>query len=387
MDEESLVTIILSAFSTSEISVAKELLFTSISTTVKKVSRRKNKEQKDIEDIISAFKNVDPDNIPIFVAKELHKLPPVTFDHIDVTRLLKDIVLLQSELKIIKETYVTSEYLRAELNNMKYASLVNQDSNVTNRRGAYLLDSGPSGFMDITNTSATIMNTTEVETTSGKRQVQNNCIVQDCRSPSFVNKVADNTHAHTSQVGESCTHTSTTIEASATEQMTGTANHTGVSMTNDANIKNIKSLAEIVTTIGEWRTKDSTLENEWTEVQKRRHRNRMEGIRGKASIKPEDKFRPADLKIPLFVSNVHKNTSENDIIDYIFTKTNENVILQKIKMKTEKSYNAYKMLVTRHKLELFLNDEIWPDGVTCRRFMPYIHRYDEKKRNNSNENV
>ncbi|PZC73159.1 hypothetical protein B5X24_HaOG209951 [Helicoverpa armigera] len=111
MDEESLIRIIVSAFSGAEINEAKNLLFNSVSTTTRNISRRKNKEQKDIEDIICLFKSTDPDKTPIFVARELQKLPPVTFDHVDVTRLLKDIVLLQSEIRNIKETYATIDYV------------------------------------------------------------------------------------------------------------------------------------------------------------------------------------------------------------------------------------------------------------------------------------
>lgn len=37
------------------------------------------------------------------MAKELQKLPPVPFDHIDVTILLKDIVVLKSELNCLKQ--------------------------------------------------------------------------------------------------------------------------------------------------------------------------------------------------------------------------------------------------------------------------------------------
>lgn len=92
---------------------------------------------------------------------------------------------------------------------------------------------------------------------------------------------------------------------------------------------------------------------------------------------------PADLKIPLFVSNVHNDTLEKDIVDYIYTKTKENVQLQKIKMKTKRGYNAYtcKIMVTKHMLHVFLKDEFWPDGVTCRLFMPNKKREESGDQN------
>lgn len=116
-------------------------------------------------------------------------------------------------------------------------------------------------------------------------------------------------------------------------------------------------------------------------VQRKRYRNRMEGVTGRATVQPGDKFTPADLKIPLFVSNVQNDKLEKDIVDYIYTKTKEKVQLQKIKMKTKRGYNAYKIMVTKHMLHVFLKDEFWPDGVTCRRFMPYKKREESGDQN------
>lgn len=76
----NLISICESTFSEDEIKNAKTLLFESIKSSQKKVNRRNDgKKQRDLEDIITAFKVLDPEDIPIFVARDLHKLPPVTF--------------------------------------------------------------------------------------------------------------------------------------------------------------------------------------------------------------------------------------------------------------------------------------------------------------------
>lgn len=43
--------------------------------------------------------------------------------------------------------------------------------------------------------------------------------------------------------------------------------------------------------------------------------------------------------------------------------------LKKINMKQAKSYNAFKVFVPHNKLAMFLDDALWPEGVTCRRFV------------------
>lgn len=97
MDEQGITRICVSAFSESEILNAKNLLFDSISTTKrKKIRKRHGKSLRDIDDIVCLLKETDPEEIPIFVARDLQKLPPVLFDHVDVTRLLKDLVRMRS---------------------------------------------------------------------------------------------------------------------------------------------------------------------------------------------------------------------------------------------------------------------------------------------------
>lgn len=108
MDEDSLCRICKSAFDKNVIEKSKTLLFESVPTDRRKINRKRaGKEQRDIEDIISLFKSADPDIIPVFVARDLHMLPPVTFDHVDVTDFLRKITLMRAELDEIKSTYAT----------------------------------------------------------------------------------------------------------------------------------------------------------------------------------------------------------------------------------------------------------------------------------------
>ncbi|KAJ2937441.1 hypothetical protein O0L34_g19349 [Tuta absoluta] len=112
MDEDSMIRLCITAFKPEEISDAKNLLFSSLKAKAKrkKINRKKDgKSQRELEDIISLIKEVSPEDLPIFVARDLHKLPPVTFDHLDATRLLRDLIMLKNEIETIKDTYVPME--------------------------------------------------------------------------------------------------------------------------------------------------------------------------------------------------------------------------------------------------------------------------------------
>lgn len=110
------------------------------------INRRKDgRSKRDLFDVIGLLKETDPELIPIFVARDLQKLPPVHFDHVDPTKLLKDMLVIQSELKKIKESYITEEKfteVKNELANLKNASLVNVADYVSKKmdEGSYISD-------------------------------------------------------------------------------------------------------------------------------------------------------------------------------------------------------------------------------------------------------
>ncbi|KAJ2937623.1 hypothetical protein O0L34_g17879 [Tuta absoluta] len=110
MDEKSLVTLCVSSFTEEDIDTAKNLLFTAISQ--RNTRRRKKKSFKDLHDVKAVFKETNTDELPVYVAKELQKFPPLTFDHIDASRLLKDIIVLKKDLQQIKKIYATQDQLQ-----------------------------------------------------------------------------------------------------------------------------------------------------------------------------------------------------------------------------------------------------------------------------------
>lgn len=168
IDEDTLTRICLSAFSIEEIKKSKSLLFESLSSDQRKILRKgKGKEERDLNDIVSLFKTVDPEEIPVFVARQLEKLPPITFDHLDCTKLLKDILRLQAEINSVKAGYATVQQLNTVkqeiLHEMRCTSLVEPPAsnlqNINCRRGAWTLDSGPMGLSHFQNSTINEQNT------------------------------------------------------------------------------------------------------------------------------------------------------------------------------------------------------------------------------------
>lgn len=335
--------------------------------------------------MVAVLKESDPDCVPIFVAKDLQKLPPVTFDHIDATRLLKDILVLQKEVHMIKNSYVTShlmEELRKDLTNLQQTSVVNnfQIENINRKRGggftdSYCLNSGPMGLPHFLGETADVQNN---NTSSINRSTANSPFLSQARqSPTSVSLAPLHSPSKSS-----CNETQIkgsekvvgrpTLQTMPTEIMTSVNRWSTLCDDADGNIKNNpKESRELEI------NKDG-----WIEVMRKKRNSRFLVTKGKADC--SGNFKAADNKIPLFINHVNKQTTDQDIIEYIYEKTQCIVTLKKINMKRERGYSAYKIFVPHTNLQLFLNEDLWPAGVSFRRFV-YI-RKDEQKELFRNEN-
>lgn len=104
MSAESISRSCVSPFSESDIAVAKQLLYDCLSTLkTTKQRKRSSKLLRDIDDIICLLKETNPLEIPIFAARDLQKLPSMLFDHVDVTRILKDLVKMRSDIDKLQQ--------------------------------------------------------------------------------------------------------------------------------------------------------------------------------------------------------------------------------------------------------------------------------------------
>ncbi|XP_045454310.1 uncharacterized protein LOC123663686 [Melitaea cinxia] len=369
MDEDSICRICVSAFSPNEITTAKDLLFDSVvPKSKKKIRKKEGKTQREIEDIICLLKDTDPECIPIFVARDLQKLPPVSFDHVDVTSLLKDIVKIKSDITQVKESYVTSEeitLLKSQIDALKNAPIVNDHhKNVTMKRGAclmnsYVYDSGPMGLPPMPlNTLPQNVSTDFAQGESSSPRISSqppiNNIVEGMSGASKLKPTRTFEEAINGRLPEAVSHSPTEVLVSG---------HTALAAGR-------KSMADIVRS-GEW--KECSRSEEWKVVQKKKLRNRFIGKTGKAETEINEKFKAAEISVPIYIYNVSKEVAVCHIQEYIEKKSNVHVTIEKMNMKTRKEYDSYKIFVPKHKLDLFLSDEFWPIGVSYRQFINFGH--------------
>lgn len=387
VDEDSLVKICLSTFNSDQVSEAKTLLFESISAEHRRRLRKgQGKENRELYDIISLFKVTDPDVIPVFVARDLDKLPPITFDHLDVSKLLKDLLLVQSDIKEIKESYVTKsqlEDIRMNVQNMRKAVTPYSMSKVNMKRGAATYqDSGPIGLSHLNDSSQT------------EENASSNC----ASSPKEMNLKYRNVNFNPMEGREIIEMNATLLSVSggiedgsggaaagesrggagrgedAVPSLAAGNEFSDQLIDNKVNRSFSNALKSQTLKSNEREKQDNESNGGWMLAQRRKpyyKRYRLSGKMGNSTVEPEQKFKAADRKIPIFITNVHMGTLKSDIIKYIYNKTNESVSLEKIVMKKKNEYDAYKFFVSESKLQMFLNENLWPQGVIFRRFVHF----------------
>lgn len=374
IDEDTLMRICTSSFSSEQIVKSKELLFESVCADKIKKRKNKGKQERDLVDIINVFKSTEPDRFPIFVARDLERLPPILFDHLDCTKLLKDLLLVQNELKEVKSTCVTQNQLnefKAEMLRMRHDSLIQDPScKVNMKRGGWILDSGPIGLSHIHNSSIN-------ESNYDNKSVAESATVEPIIiANQFRNIVA---------VGEENEPVDLeTVEQMQTNGFSSEQPTAGPSLTNQ---KQTVVTSPMPATISQpqqacneydQRADEKVQTNDdegWQRVSQRRKpwKYRYLGTAG-ISRDSEGKFKAAEKKVPIFITKVHKATTEKDITEYVYEKTRENIALEKISFRYEREYNAYKFFVSEHKLTLFLDNKLWPQGVIFRRFVNFTQR-------------
>lgn len=117
------LTQILSSFSGAEI-LKKLIAKTAAISLQPRDCDRKN----DIEDIFKVFVKTDSDDVPTYAARNLDKLPLVTLDHIDITKLFKDFSFLKTDVsgisKKLEYSELTVSELKKELSALRYKNVV-----------------------------------------------------------------------------------------------------------------------------------------------------------------------------------------------------------------------------------------------------------------------
>ena len=61
-----------------------------------------------MKDILSVFLELTLEDVPLFVADNLHNLPPLSMDNFDMSRVIRDMEVIKLQMKVLQEAQETS---------------------------------------------------------------------------------------------------------------------------------------------------------------------------------------------------------------------------------------------------------------------------------------
>ena len=112
MPYDMLVKLCVDFYSEQEIEKAKDVLFqTAVDNDGDrwKIKRRADgKKLMHVRDILNIILELSPDNVPIFLCKDLNRLPPLSMNNFDVSTLIKSVESLQIQMKILQDAQETA---------------------------------------------------------------------------------------------------------------------------------------------------------------------------------------------------------------------------------------------------------------------------------------
>lgn len=329
LDEVSIIQICSTGFQEDEIESAKCLIVDLVPG--RRVTRKGDgKTTKTLQDIIKIMKETDPDQLPTFVARDLNKLPPVTFDHIDVTRFLKDLTLLKAEMTE-KATIAETNALKLELSQIKETiSQITQQRTKVNNPPSKMVNS----FID----SPNILNENNASHDKSQLSMHNGT------------KPKPKPPQSTCHQGASKQSAPSTYSTYATSKRTRGKAETADRERTHHNNNN---------SVGRNTDDDFTLV-----VNKRKMRN----VNKRGTGSNVGNLRIANLAVGLYVSRFAPETSTEDVKSYIENKGLTTVNIEILKPFKETPFKTFKIMIQQSDIQTVMNNDFWPQGTVFRRF-------------------
>ena len=108
---DMLVKLCCDHFGDDEVELAKKTLFEFCRNDSGRLVKRQgqNKRFNNVMDMIKLLHELDEEDIPCFVARNLAKLPPVDINHVDISTLMTELKFMRRELSQLKDNNARSE--------------------------------------------------------------------------------------------------------------------------------------------------------------------------------------------------------------------------------------------------------------------------------------
>lgn len=363
LEEPIINRICTSNFSEKEIEEAKTIIcgHLSIRNTARKGDGRS---AKHVQDIIKILKETEPNNLPILVAKDLHKIPPITFDHLDVTKILKELVTLKSEIFSLKTEMVRQEEILG----------IKEDIRIIKTE----VNSIPKPFCK--GVLSTNEERDDIMFSAGS-------LLSSARAPTAaVAAAAAPPRLDTAQAQASALHDAHESPGRLEPNVWGPSALTPVE-TGEIQLSQFRaSYRDIAANKCVSPQRKQNAENVdkdgFTLVTRQKRKSMRKNMRGKGE--ENDLLQAAPTTSSIYLSRVRLNITEEKLAEYIAKKGESVIKIEYIKPYRPTNFNTYVVTVDADKLKIFMSATFWPPRIVYRK---YIHTNSGPRQSNKSKYV
>lgn len=362
LPETGIIQICLSAYNFEEIESARSIACKLLAPSKKFMRRKEGSEQKSVQEIIKLIKEFNPDSLPTFVAKNLNKIPPVSFDYIDITTFLKEMTILKNDVACIKakpcmDTASSSDLdLKREIDDVKKM--------ITELREARSTSDGQCKDLFL-------------RPYHGDKDKRNNTVKESIFSP---RAGMNETHAGAAEAelhnvnksrgsgargGANALPLALSVSLARPERAHALAPPSPATQRDRSNDlpPSIPTYRDI-TRINNLQTSD---EDGFTPVtRKKPPMYRYRNARG--TLQNSTKLQAAESYAYVYLSRTQKCITEENIKDHIKELNEQCLTVEKLQQNRDTNFNSFKIQVLASKINTFLQKDFWPEGLVFRRY-------------------
>ncbi|XP_022828480.1 uncharacterized protein LOC111357915 [Spodoptera litura] len=376
LPETGITKICLSAFNSDDIENSRAITYANLAPTKKFLRRKEGSEQKSLQEIIKIIKEADPEILPTFVAHNLNKLPPVSFDYIDITTFLKELTILKNDVAYIKSkpdidnknVDVSSDInlLKSEIKELKTL--------IRGLREAHAASDGKHmdhlslrpyhSDKDTRNTLNNVQTTTNFVTGASESRFDaieggsdiNAAIVSERHGGPLDTCVITSARALTRTGSARARRPLVPAPALSTHQLTA---GTETKSTHVLSYRDIASAPPIEAHV-------NNDDDGFTLVSRKKTMPyKYKNTRGTLQ---SSKLLAADAYAYVYISRTHKSTTVEDIKEHIQDLKEECIDVEKLTQTRETNFSSFKVKILSTKLNSFLRNDFWPQGFVFRRY-------------------
>ncbi|KAL4718827.1 hypothetical protein ACJJTC_018418 [Scirpophaga incertulas] len=326
--------------------------------------------KKSLQEIVKLIKEYEPESLPVFVARNLNKIPAVSSDYVDVSAFLKEMAVLRKDVALIKSNKNDKgqshiDGLKAELEEVK---------KMMREFGSYVERSCNSHTEQIPKSGQSKDQAPMISQTPHK-STQNEIGIEKCKRNNMSNTVPNASTERTNRRVRSRTPGSNSPSAVYAQPTPPRApllyRDMAIRAQPDRSSAGARERMHFRT----------PLHNESFIVVERKKRKKISNFTGTAQ--GSNKLQVAESLSAVYVSRLSKSTSAADVREYIHGMGQDCKNVELLTQKNETEFNSFKVTVARIHLDTFLKEHFWPIGIKFRTYREYT----PNTRTNNNNNT